>query len=102
MARSYKVSGTGEMNLRLVTASEPTPGTLHDANRIAGHVAILRSVMDCGGKRSATPLSSGQRFSDAQSRPGRAKAPSPLRSARALHDASVAARRIAVLKSVLD
>jgi len=42
------------------------------------HVAIARGVMDCGGKRSATPLSCGQWFSKARGSRVRAKAPSPL------------------------
>jgi hypothetical protein len=40
-------------------------------------------VMDCGGKRSATPLSDA---------PARSKASSPLRSAAALHDAAEKSR----------
>jgi len=46
------------------------------------------SVMDRGGKRSATPLSSGRRRSFICWHPVRAKAPSPLRSAGALQDDS--------------
>jgi hypothetical protein len=46
-----------------------------------------RSVMDCGGKRSATPLSHARRFSVIRKFPVRPKAVSPLRSATALQDA---------------
>ena len=37
-----------------------------------------RGVMDCGGKRSATPLSCGRRCSKVRGSRVRAKAPSPL------------------------
>jgi len=43
--------------------------------------------LDCGGKRSATPLSRGRKLSIVRSRPARAKAVSPLRSATAVQDA---------------
>jgi hypothetical protein len=48
----------------------------------------LREVMDCGGKRSATPLSGAQEALVPPGPPDRPKAPSSPRSAGALHDAA--------------
>gem|GEM_PF-3872813 len=42
------------------------------------------SVVDCGGKRSATPLSPARKAHELSEAPVRAKAPSPLRSAGAV------------------
>jgi hypothetical protein len=53
-------------------------GAIQDANELAGRVEIARNIMDCGGMRSATPLSCGQRPSKTRGLRGRAKAPSPL------------------------
>jgi hypothetical protein len=44
-------------------------------------------VMDCGGKRSATPLWCGRRLPVICFHSARAKALSPLRTASAVHDA---------------
>ena len=44
------------------------------------------SVLDCGGKRSATPLSHGRGAANFFTRSVRSKAVSPLRSATALQD----------------
>jgi hypothetical protein len=43
--------------------------------------------LDCGGKRSATPLSPARRFTLIRTVSIRLKAPSPLRSADAVQDA---------------
>ena len=53
-------------------------GAVQDANGFAGRIAIARAVMDCGGKRSATPLSCGRWPAKACGSCARAKAPSPL------------------------
>jgi hypothetical protein len=44
------------------------------------------TIMDCGGKRSATPLSSARTAFKETSRVARAKALSPLRSASAVQN----------------
>jgi hypothetical protein len=43
-------------------------------------------ILDRGGKRSATPLSCGRRFSKVRLRPARAKVVSPLRFATAIQN----------------
>jgi hypothetical protein len=46
------------------------------------------TILDCGGKRSATPLSNLRDGSDFPTSQARPKAPSPLRSAGAVQDAA--------------
>jgi hypothetical protein len=50
------------------TVSVPGPGAgklpAQGVNGPAGRVEIARNVMDCGGKRSATPLSCGRWWSN--------------------------------------
>jgi hypothetical protein len=58
--------------------------------------------MDCGGKRSATPLSDGQRIPKIRLSHVRAKAPSPLRSAGAVHDTPMALDAHGHSRSVLE
>jgi hypothetical protein len=57
-------------------------------------------VMDCGGKRSATPLSCGQRSAKVRGSCVRAKAPSPLRFAGAVQDANGLGGRVVIARGV--
>lgn len=54
----------------------------------------VRAILDCDGKRSATPLSHEQKLSLIRAISARPKAVSPLRSATALHDAGAFATRL--------
>jgi hypothetical protein len=65
-------------------------------------VVIARSVMDCGGKHSATPLSCGRRRSNVPGSRVRAKAPAPLRCAGAVQDAIGLAVRVGIPRSVTE
>jgi hypothetical protein len=49
---------------RIVPTKAPSPlrfaGAVHDPPGIAKHARCAQGVLDCGGKRSATPLSCGR------------------------------------------
>jgi hypothetical protein len=59
-------------------------------------------IMDCGGKRSTTPLSSAREISVIRWCVARAKAPSPLRFAGAVQDASVNCGSFIRPEAILD
>jgi len=62
------------------------------------HAPLYRAgVLDCGGKRSATPLSNGRGLGVVRERIARAKAPSPLRSAGAVQDAGAVAKPLRIV-----
>ena len=52
------------------------------------HFRLPRRILDCGGKRSATPLSRARSEVSTPKSPARSKAPSPLRSAGAVQNLS--------------
>lgn len=58
-------------------------------------------VLDCGGKRNATPISPAQRQSDFRIPPTRLKAGSPLRSATALQDTGALAILLGLATALL-
>jgi hypothetical protein len=51
---------------------------LQNAPQNSNRLAIAPAILECGGKRSATPLSPGLWLSIVRSRFARTKAPSPL------------------------
>jgi len=69
---------------------------------------LLRLVCDTAAvrarlhQRSATPLSCGRRCARARGSRVRAKAPSPLRFAGAVHDANGIAGRVGIARSVME
>jgi hypothetical protein len=83
-AGQKRESASGDIAAQCPYPKRQRAGALQDAARSSFVTGQRASVLDCGGKRSATPLSHARKSFALRIFLVRPKAPSPLRSAGAL------------------